>query len=200
MKKIRWLILAIILFSVLFASGCCLTYTGEETEDGSMFIGYSKLEHDAFVGMLSCGPEGAQITVPDEYNGIPVTTLGGYIGRGYPCPFFFSVILPEEYNSYIDRQKTFSTADPVFDEAGDGWKTVLIEVCFGKNIRTVQRVNNTVYSGICIDGEDGSEKMDILYKAVPYFTVSEENKFFYAVDGKLYDKKTGELVPGFEYE
>lgn len=202
MKKSKLFVLSVLMLALLLFSftlaGCF--YDGDLTEDGSMFVGYSKMRKKAFVGML-CGDLGnTEFVLPDEYMGYPVTTLGGYIGRGYPCPFNFDIALPEEYRIYEENQRVFSTRNSVFDEVEDGWETVIFKIALGKNIREIEYTMPCNYIGIDIDNGDGTETGDILYKIVPYFTVPEENKTFYAEGGRLYYKSSGEPAGEFEYE
>lgn len=189
--------LALLLLSFTL-SGCF--YNGDWTEDGRIRIGYSKMYKKAFVGALFGDLENTEFVLPDEYMGYPVTTLGGEIGRGVPNPFDFEIALPEEYREYVEAQRVFCATDPIFDETGDGWETVIFKIALGKNIREIKWAEPCAYYGIDIDNGDGTETGDILYKIVPYFTVPEENKTFYAEGGRLYYKESGELAGEFEYE
>ena len=203
MKKTRFLKIVSVLtlcFMLFSLAGCSLFYDGERTEDGRMFIGYSKLYKQAFVGMIWYSAEDTEFVLPDEYNGIPVTTLGGYIGRGYPCPFDFSMEFPEKFQQYREEQRAFGTTDPVFDETRDGWETFVFTIRLGRNIREIKYTEPCAYYGIEIDNGDGTYTSDILYMLVPYFIVPEENETFYAEDGKLYYKQSKELVDEFIYE
>ena len=201
MKKFKILALLVSLMTLLAiaftVSGCF--YDGELTDGGHMFIGYSKRKNQAFVGMLEGDLSYTEFVIPDEYRGYPVTTLGGYIGRGFPCPFDFDIELPEEYSEYVENQQVFGTNDCVFDEVGDGWETVVFHITLGKNVREINHAEPCSYIGI--DIVDGDERIgDILYKIVPYFTVPEENGVFYAEGGRLFYKNSGEPAGEFEYE
>ena len=202
MRKTCAAVCSLILCLFVFG-GCSLSYSGEETEDGRFFIGYSKVEKRAFVGMITVEADenGAIITVPDEYKGFPLTTLGGEIGRGYPCPFAITVDLPAEYNEYVQAQKTFSASYAGFDETGDGWETIAVTVRLGVNVTKAQWVDGYAsYTGIFKTLEDGTEIRDILYHAIMHFEVDEANKVFYADEGKLYFKSNSRLVEGIDYE
>ena len=205
MKKIiktAVLLLICALLTVAFTlSGCFLFYSGEYTEDMRMFVGYSKIRKKAFVGQLSGDLENTDFVLPDEYMGCPVTTLGGYFGRGVPSPFCLEMELPEEYGEYVEEWRTFAAHDPELDETGDGWETVIFHVALGKNLRSIRYTLPCTYLGIEVDyDEEGVPVRDILYKIVPFFTVSEENETFYAEGGRLYYKDSGEPVGEFEYE
>ena len=94
MKKILTVIGAFILcLSLCGCAGCSLAYNFE-VEDEFAFC-TNKIANCCFVG--SCAPSGEErvITIPDEYNGIPITRIGGYFGRGVPEPF--CIDLAEEY-------------------------------------------------------------------------------------------------------
>ena len=201
MKKVLVILLITPLVAIfLFAVTCSMFfYDGEETEDGSMFIGYSKRRKKAFVGMLSGDLENTEFILPDEFMGCPVTTLGGEIGRGFPCPFNFYIELPEEYREYVLAQRVFGTTDSVFDEVGDGWETVVFRITLGRKIREIKDAQPCSYIGI--DIADGENRIgDILYKIVPYFLVPEDNGTFYAEGGRLFYKNSGEPAGEFEYE
>ena len=198
-KKLALIIIASALFVLAFTlSGC---YDGEFVEERGMFLGYSKSKKRAFVGMLSGDLEHTEFVIPDTYRGYPVTTLGGVIGRGFPCPFDFDIDLPEEYQGYVEAQRVFSTEYAGFDETGDGWETVVFYITFGKNIRKIERADSCSYLGIVVgENEDSYPIHDILYKIVPYFIVPEENATFYAEGGRLFYKSNGAPAGNFEYE
>ena len=202
MKKFKTIALTVIISVLLIVaftlSGC---YDGEFVEDRKMFLGYSKTKKRAFVGLLYGDLENTEFVIPDKYRGYPVTTLGGVIGRGFPCPFDFDIELPEEYQEYVEQQRTFGTEFSGFDETGDGWETVVFHITLGRNIRKIERASLCRYIGIIVDyDEEGLPIRDILYKIVPYFIVPEENATFYAEGGRLFYKASGTPAGEFEYE
>ena len=197
-KFVFFVLISALLMVAIIMSGC---YDGEFVEDKGMFLGYSKSKKRAFVGQLQGDWDNTDFVIPDEYRGYPVTTLGGVIGRGFPCPFDFYLELPEEYREYDDAQLSFATQFSVFDETGDGWETVIFYITLGRNVRQIERATPCRYLGIIAGyDEDGLPIHDLLYKIVPYFTVPEENKTFYAEEGRLYYKNSGAPAGEFEYE
>lgn len=197
-------IVLILLIMLLGASlrGCpnedlSLQYSEHAEMDG-FYIGINKRASCCFVGNYECEKytENMEITIPDEYQSMPVKRIGGYIGRGYPTPFIIAMgdlymNAPEEseYNKvYIgdinnfDIEENYSVENPVFT------------VNIGKNIDAIVNVDMDVYYPHI--NEDGSITF---YHPVVNINCSKENKHFYSKDGKLYYKETDELVSDFAY-
>ncbi|MBQ2738526.1 MAG: hypothetical protein IJF38_07530 [Clostridia bacterium] len=85
MKKLLSLVLLFAL--TLSLTGCSLFYESADELYYGFDIGYSEFYNEAFVAAYHWdGTDGARITIPEEYNDIPVTSFGGYIGRGFPMP------------------------------------------------------------------------------------------------------------------
>ncbi len=193
------IIAAVCAAAILFVCTGCGSYSYRESEDGRMEYGVSDLKKDVFcIGPNWCGEEDMSFEVPDEFMGYPVTTLGGYTGRGYPCPFAVRVSA-EKYG--FSGDKGFSCSDGFFDfyhRSDDEYETLVFSVRLGKNVRTLEYVDGKSYLGYYLDLED--EEFDFTVKIVYSFTVDEENATFYAEDGKLYYKGSGELVDEFFYE
>ena len=202
MKKFRVMaLLASLMALIMIAftlSGC---YDGDFVEEKGMFLGYSKSKKKAFVGQLRGDLEHTEFVIDDKYKGYPITTLGGFVGRGFPCPFDFDIELPEEYREYVEQQRVFATNSSTFDYTGDGWETIVFHITLGRNICEIKRAEPCAYIGIIVDDdENGIPVYDILYKIVPYFIVPEDNATFYAEDGRLYYKNSGTPAGEFEYE
>lgn len=180
MRKKRYallLLLALFAIALLPLAAC---YDG--VRDGDLFWGVGG--RDAFFGAWHWdgNRERMELTVPDEYEGKRVTALGGYAGRGYPCPF--AVVLPETF-----------LADAVTDEpTGEAYETLVFTVHLGKNIEEVYASTFHYY-----DRNEGDESVTV-YKVVYRFTVDEENPVFTAVDGKLYRRGDTEPLDAFFYE
>ena len=62
------------------------SYAGEYNGFG---IDVNKLANCCFVSGYTCTEytEGMEITIPDDYNGIPIKRVGGFSGIGAPSPF-----------------------------------------------------------------------------------------------------------------
>ena len=65
---------------VSFLCGCALFYDG--VDYGKFYVGYSKYERNAFVGMCEWNGNLDEMIfdIPDEYEGMKITEIGGYIG------------------------------------------------------------------------------------------------------------------------
>lgn len=181
----------VVFFVLLVARG----YDFVMAEDGRMSYGVSKSRKDVFC----IGPEweGGDLSfeIPDEFMGYPVTTLGGYTGRGYPCPFSARVNTAD----YGVENDGFTCDDKFFDyhhRADDEYETLVFSVRLGKNVRNLGYVDGKSYLGNYL--ENGG--FDFAVKVVYFFTVDGENETFSAENGKLYYKASGELVDEFFYE
>lgn len=195
MKKFLTLILSIVL--IISLSGCIteelsLLYNEKGEMDG-FYIAVNNTANSCFVGQYTCTEysENMEITIPDEYKNKPITRIGGYFGRGVPSPFCIS--LEELYMNAPDG----SEYDSVF--SGDIDDNYSVEelpftLNIGKNIKTIEYIEMDMYYPHI--NEDGGVTF---YQAVVYVNCSEDNKYFYSKDGRLYDKKTKELISVFKY-
>lgn len=93
MRKILTIILSICLTFCL--SGCiyeevAMLYSDSAEIDG-FYVAINKTANCCFVGEYNCieYTENSEITIPDDYEGIPIKRIGGYYGRGVPTPFQF---------------------------------------------------------------------------------------------------------------
>jgi len=199
MKKLFAMVVLVAL-SLLF-SGCVLEEVimpySETAETDGLFISVSKIANRAFVGRYDSAeyPDNFEITIPDEYEGVPIKQIGGYHGRGVPSPFCidlsFYLNAPKEskYDAVFggDLDKFDIAEDYVIEE-------ILFELNIGENIETVEYVSmDDYYPHI---NEDGSITF---YHPVVNITCSDDNEHFYSKDGKLYHKATDEVVSEFAY-
>ena len=194
MKKITAILL---LISLLFCLSACdfadaaMFYTDSAEIDG-LHIEINKIANRCFVSYYTVSEytEGMTITIPDDYNGIPIKRIGGFVGTGVPSPFeidLFEIYVnaPEDsdyYTTYIDHPDNFNIVDEYTVEE------VVFQLHIGKNIEVVDFITNDYYPHI---NEDGSITF---YHPIVYITCSEENTTFYSKDGKLYYKSTNALV------
>lgn len=200
MKKFLVLLLSISL--IFFLSGCffediSLFYSDSAEVDG-LYIVINKTSNCCFVGGYHYTEytENPEITIPDDYNGIPIKRIGGYCGRGVPAPFFISLAelymnAPEdnEYDAIFngDINEFEILEDYVIED-------VVFNLNIGKNIEVIEFVVMDEYYPHIND--DGSITF---YHSVVNINCSDENKYFYSKDGKLYNKKTDELITDFAY-
>lgn len=171
----------------LSAAACSLFY--DMDDDGKIAIGYSHRYGRAFCCWLYWDGDiqNTDFTVPDEYDGCKMTDLGGYIGRGFPCPF--GICAGENCDLDIIG----------YAPEGDEYEDLVFTVRIGKNLRSAEYVEGDLFLGT-IDGEGEERVTDVMYRIVYHFIVDEENPHFASKDGALINKETGETVGGFFYE
>lgn len=200
MKKVFATVVSILLTFCL--SGCIfeevsLFYT-DNAEVNGFYIGINRASNCCFVGDYKCTEytDDLEIIIPDDYEGRPVKRIGGYYGRGLPTPFSISLAdlymnAPEDskYNAILhgDINKFEILEDYVIEN-------VVFNLNIGKNIENIVFVDMDEYYPHIND--DGSITF---YHSVVNISCSDENKNFYSKDGKLYNKKTDELISDFAY-
>lgn len=126
---------------------------------------YSKVTKDCTAGLYEWdgNTENMTVIIPDEFEGIKISNLGGKSNGSAPALFHIS--LPE--NAKIGEEYNFT-------------------VKLGKNID---------YAGHFLYTEEYTDyKGNLVCKINYYYEVSEDNKWIYSKDGKIYDKKTDELI------
>ena len=169
------------------------SYAGEYNGFG---IDVNKLSNCCFVSGYTCTEytEGMEITIPDDYNGIPIKRVGGFSGIGAPSPF--RIDLSQVYMNAPEG----SEFDMIWRYPDDALsvaytiENVVFQLHIGKNIEEIDFVfMDDYYPHI---DEDGTVTF---YHPVVYITCSEENTTFYSKDGKLYYKSTNALVEDFAY-
>lgn len=194
--------IALLLCLTVFLSGCLFEessffYTDYVEVDG-FEIAINKVANCCFVGAYDCTEytENLEITIPVDYNGIPIKRIGGYSGTGFPAPFSISLFTlyvnaseeSEYYGTFVgDAVKCGSSEEYTVED-------VVFTLNIGKNIEVIEYVEMDAYYPHIND--DGSITF---YHAVVNITCSDENEHFYSKDGKLYDKKTNELISDFAY-
>ena len=198
MKKFYAIVLSLCL--TIFLSGCALEgtsffYTDYVEVDG-FTICINKVANCCFVSHYECTEytENLEVTIPDDYNGIPIKRIGGSSGTGLPAPFDISL-----FTLYVNVPEG-SEYDAIFSSDAvecEDFEYAVEDVVFilniGKNIEVVEYVEDFYYPHI---NDDGSITF---YHAVVSINCSDENKYFYSKDGKLYDNKTNELISDFTY-
>lgn len=200
MKKFYAIVLSLCL--TIFLAGCVLEgtsffYTDYVELDG-FEICINKVANCCFVGGYDCTEytENLEITIPDDYNGIPIKQIGGYSGTGFPAPF--SISLFTLYMNAPEESEYYAVFDGDAVKYGSSEEYTVEDVVFtlniGKNIEVIDYVEMDAYYPHIND--DGSITF---YHAVVNITCSDENEHFYSKDGKLYDKKTNELISDFAY-
>lgn len=169
------------------------SYAGEYNGFG---IDVNKLANCCFVSGYTCTEytEGMEITIPDDYNGIPIKRVGGFSGIGAPSPF--RIDLSQVYMNAPEGSEFDMIWRYPDDELSVAYtiENVVFQLHIGKNIEEIDFVfMDDYYPHI---DEDGTVTF---YHPVVYITCSEENTTFYSKDGKLYYKSTNALVEDFAY-
>ena len=200
MKK--WCCLLLIFILALSLTGCNLggiSYLyAEYGEIDGFYVAVNPTAKCCFVGAYTCTEytDKQEITIPDEYNGFPITRVGGYYGRGVPTPF--EIPLNELHIHTTDGDEHHIVFNgPTYDLASVPNNATITELVFrlhiGKNINTIEYVAMDVYTNTDKNGNT------TYYRPVVYITCAEDNPHFYSKDGKLYDKKADEVVTAFAY-
>lgn len=175
-----------------------LLYTESVTVNG-FEIGVNRVANTCYAAAYECTgyTESLEITIPDDYDGVPVKRIGGCYGRGLPQPFAIS--FAELYMNAPEGSVYYNTVftwDALQNAIKDDYSVVVISVVLniGENIETIDYVDMDAYYPHV--NSDGSVTF---YHPAVYVNCSENNEFFYSKDGKLYEKKTDRLVKDFEY-
>lgn len=186
-------ILSVILILILSATllrSCSLCYNKSSTfHNPSVYC--NKIGRNGFVGSYEWdGREDSKtIVIPDDCDGIPVTQIGGYHGRGVPTPFH--IILPHDYYNgdsvYEEHPDKFDISEPYTVE------DVVFALQIGKNVAKVEYVSGTYYPFLNADGSI------TFFHPVVNVVCSEGNKVFYSSNGKLYRRTDNQLITVLEY-
>lgn len=199
-KIIALFVLALSLFSL---SACSMYYDIEDAEfEGRMMgMGYAEKLNRAFVGyVVTDNQEGETIVLPDDYNGMPVTELGGYVGRGYPCPFLVEpLFLNEDETHYYVISRDEDLAEGTTSTTEVITHNITYHVLLPKNLKELVYVHGR-YIYLKKSKESADTEPVEVYRILYYFELDESNPYFYTENGKLYNKKTNELIDAFIYE
>lgn len=137
------------------------------------------------------------IILPEKYNNATITGLGGYCGRGVPSPF---EIFPTK------------EARAALCDSATGWSgvyhTATLEnynieyLRFHLHITEYIKELENFSAGeiILAEHEENGEIKYNVYVLTCFVTCDENNKVFYAKDGKLYYKEDNTLVEDIVYE
>ncbi len=170
---------------------------GDTAEVDGWRITYNNFLNAAYLDSFIADPdeEDFEITVPDEYNGLPVTRFG-HSSLVPTAPFHINmdsyINAPEdsEYNCCFTKDMIVTCTDGELLRI----ENVVFKMHIGKNIKEIKDVDMDCYYPHI--NHDGSITF---YHPVTEIYCSEENKYFYSEDGRLYKKSDGSLVRDFEY-
>ena len=161
----------------------CYLYLTRDERKGTLL--YRSQGKKAAVDGLIYDPDSGvtEFTIPESYGDYPVVELGGYVGRGAPCPFG------------VDVQGIDSVANVGLSNGSFDWyvnrhdlKLAYIDLVLniGPNIREI------------FADQGGLEAGEELFVVRVYINCDLQNPAFYSENGRLYTKR-GELVKGFLY-
>lgn len=194
MKK--FLALILVVFTCISFCGCCSRYELEKL--GDFDVGYSKRLNDAYLGAYYWDgtQEKTNIVVPEEYKGAPISSFGGYSGSGYPSAFGITLTDSAKEKLCDKSDEWWYMSDFTNNELGE-LQVVNFTVHISQNIEEIKELRLGGFIG-CEYGEEGEEMYDI-FVFLCYVTCDENNKTFYAKDGKLYYKQDDKPVSDIYY-
>lgn len=207
MRRYRLIFLTFPLLLAVLLSSCFFQHDSKYdlvTEGVTPFkrIGYSTYYNKAFVGsyLWDGTEEGKRIIIPEHYNGMPVTSLGGTSGSGYPVDFSIEIndaavtaLFPNATSWYT---KYYFNDTPSFE--ADKMRYVTFELHLNKHIENLEKYSLGGYNAY-YEVHDENENILCAYVFSFYFTCDEQNETFYTEDGKLYYRNTDTLVESIRY-
>ena len=197
---------------LLFSLSGCTGYEYEYYATEFLGIGYSEYKDKAFVGgyRYDLTKNNNEIIIPEEYNGIKITDLGGYYGLGVPTPFGIEPVkesLPDhEAVSWIG-----AASMDMLDTESHEIIYLDFKLHISKNIESFTFIDLDTF--ILVDyyaeckHEDPStcqicetvDKKSIAYLTRFFITCDDENAVFYSKDGKLYHRSNDTPVDNIIY-
>ena len=200
MKISKELLCSLSILSLLFCSSCSLTY--EYIELDNIDIGYSKIERSAYIGRVSSKEtEGRNIVLPSKYNNIVIKELGGYFGRGVPTPFGIDILI----NPPLSYEEMYTTKEEYIYQSDLNWWDDYEVTTYKYYITLPSKLEKVTYTAckeifVVTTKEEDNSIFAHIYRPVYHFFIEEENPYFYTEEGKLYNKKTNQLLEEFLYE
>lgn len=182
MKKLTAIFLPLVMLFIL----CACTYESMDTEGG---IGYLSGGNGAAAYCFTWDGDGdnTDIVIPDRLGNKRVKALGGYYGRGVPCPFFIDVTERVGQDFIASESVDYEQLE---DDIGILYFD--FDLYLGKNIGSVYSEPRVTVG--TVNGERTA------YCPRVYVHCDEENKSFFSEDGRLYYRETGELVDTLIYK
>ena len=159
----------------------CYLYLTRDERKGTLL--YRSQGKKAAVDGLVYDPDSGvtEFTIPESYGDYPVVELGGYVGKGAPCPFDISFDNIETSANVLPSERSFLWYT---EKRNMEIEYVDLRLQIGPGIRTVFARQGGLDAGLK------------LYVPRVFITCDPDNRWFYSENGRLYDKK-GKLVDGF---
>ena len=197
-----WIVMLLLVATVVTLSGCnpgeISYYYHEQASIDGLQLYLNDAGDCCFAGAYTFSWDDLhrEVTIPDEYNGYAVIQLGGYYGRGLPVYFY---LIPDDDLMNVPKDNKYRMNCSIHPDAQgvpEEWRIqdLTFTLNIGKNLKAMENIEMEGYFPHI--HEDGSITF---YHPVVYINCSEENMYFYSEIGKLYDKETGELIPGVVY-
>lgn len=183
MKKVCIAIAAagLLLFLCIFLTECSGMYGREDLTDGNMCYTTHNIFRTCFASVYAWTSDSGDdvLIIPDVIDGYRVTSLGGYVGSGAPCPFLIH---------FPDAVSICTEATLPEDAQVEQYHLVLY---LGKHVDADTFVVLDEYFKM----EDGR-----YVQILTTIHCSEKNPHLYSEKGKLYRRIDDSLVLGFFYE
>ncbi|MBR6619005.1 MAG: helix-turn-helix transcriptional regulator [Clostridia bacterium] len=205
-NKYRIIVICIVMCPlILYFLFCMLKFTNiipsffaDTAEVNGLQITYYQPFNTAFAGRYSptLYTDNFEITVPDEYNNIPIEKLGGLSGSS-KAPFCIDIsdlYMNTDKNSEYNAIYRSDTLTPNAIEENISIQNVVFRLNIGENIKEIEYVDMDEYYPHL--NKNGTVTF---YHPVVEIYCSEDNEHFYSKDGKLYNKATKELITDFAY-
>lgn len=166
-----------------FAFVTVYSMTWENAKISNLNISYNKITKECIASDFEWdgNTENMTFTVPDEYEGMKIKSLGGAVGLG--APTHFCVMVPQELHKEVVSGTATEDCIGIVDE---NTVTYSFTVNLGENIKNFE---NFSYQEYFMDKND-----KVIYIVEIKYECSESNKWAYSEDGKLYDKNTNKLL------
>ena len=180
-RLLKWLgILGLSFLIALFVVACFFNSGGEELQVDNLAFYTHRIGKTCFAGCYYWNIDSnyAVLDIPNSCDGYRVTELGGFIGIGGPCPF--TVVLPDTKS--VHNENTLPVGSQV--------EQYHLVINLGQYRKEDEFVHMKVYHRL----ED-----DRFVQILVSVNCSEDNRYFYSLDGKLYRRKDDTLVDNFFY-
>jgi hypothetical protein len=176
--------------SVLASCDWAFGYTDAQLTSG-FDVYYNKSSKLAFAASVNWdgGESGTTYTIPDMCNDCSVNALGGFFGRGVPCPFEI-IVTYEGPNPKPESENPddFATDAAELVPANSEIHIYSFIVNIGANLSKIQLVEHFF---ICSEQTDGSYYVS---RSSVFFNVDSANPNFCSKDGGIYNRSDDSLA------